>query len=85
MLGIRKNQVRDSLASTFVCRKLIGSERQILYDFLHMWKLRNRTNEHRGREGKINRLKTEREANHKRLLNTEKKQGCWRGGGWAMG
>ena len=28
-------------------------ERQILYDFTHMWNLRNKTNEHREREGKI--------------------------------
>ena len=27
-------------------------ERQI-YDFIHMWHLRNTTDEHRGREGKI--------------------------------
>ena len=27
-------------------------ERQISYDFFHMWNLRNKTNEHRGREGK---------------------------------
>ena len=35
-----------------------------------MWNLRNKTDEHRRREGKI---KTEREANHRRLLNTENK------------
>ena len=28
-------------------------ERQISYDFSHMWNLRNRTDEHRGREGNI--------------------------------
>ena len=28
-------------------------ERQLLYDFIHTWNLRNKTNEHRGREGKI--------------------------------
>ena len=38
-----------------------------------MWNLRNTTDEPRGREGKLNNIKTEREANHKRLLNTEKK------------
>ena len=47
-------------------------ERQILYDFTHMWNLRTKTDEHREREGK-NKIKTEREANHKRLLNTENK------------
>ena len=35
-----------------------------------MWNLRNTTDEHRGGEGKI---KTEREANNKRFLNTENK------------
>ena len=28
-------------------------ERQLSYDFIHMWNLRNRTEKHRGREGKI--------------------------------
>ena len=35
-----------------------------------MWNLRNSTNEHRGRKGKV---KTEREASHKGCLNTENK------------
>ena len=29
------------------------SQRKISYDFTHMWNLRNTTDEHRGREGKI--------------------------------
>ena len=33
-------------------------------------------------KGRKNKIKTEREANHKRLLNTENKQDCWRGVGW---
>ena len=28
-------------------------ERQMSYDFTHTWNLRNTTDEHRGREGKI--------------------------------
>ena len=36
-----------------------------------MWILRNLTEDHGGREGK--KLFTEREVNHKRLLNTENK------------
>ena len=28
-------------------------ERQISYDFTHVWNLRNKGDEHRGREGKI--------------------------------
>ena len=34
--------------------------------------MRNSTDEHRGK-GRKNKIKTEREANHKRLLNTENK------------
>ena len=30
-----------------------GRERHTTYDFIHMWNLRNKTDEHRGREGKI--------------------------------
>ena len=48
--------------------KSIG-KRQI-YDFTHMWNLRNKRDEHKERGSKIN-IKTERETNHKRLLNTE--------------
>ena len=44
-------------------------EGQILHDFTHVWNLRSPTDEH-GR-GKKNNIKTERETNHKRLLNTE--------------
>ena len=47
------------------------SEKDKYHDFTHMWNLRNITDEHRGREGKIRR--NQREANHKRLLNTENK------------
>ena len=38
----------------------------------------NRRTQGKGRENKIN---TERETNHKRLLNTENTQGGWRGWG----
>ena len=46
---------------------------------------RNKTDEHRGREAK-NKIKTERETNPKRPLNTENKlrvAGWVLGGGWA--
>ena len=36
-----------------------------------MWNLRYKTDEHKGREAK--KIKTGRETNHKRLLNTENK------------
>lgn len=57
-------------------------QRQVPYDFTHMWNLRKKTDEHMGR-GK--RKKGRRETNHNRLLTIENKQG-WRkemGGGWA--
>ena len=38
-----------------------------------MWHLRNSTDEGRGGKGRKSKIKTEREANHKRLLGTEKK------------
>ena len=38
--------------------------------FIHMWVLRNLTEDHGGGEGG-KKLQTEREANHNKLLNTE--------------
>ena len=38
----------------------LARERQISYDFTHMWNLRNTTDERRGREGKKKRLEWER-------------------------
>ena len=35
----------------------------------HSWNLRNKTDEHKAREGKIKQIKTERKTNHKRFLN----------------
>ena len=51
--------------------KLIG-ERQISYDFTHMWNLRYKTDEHWEMEEKNN-TKTGRGTKHKRLLNIENK------------
>ena len=63
-------------------------ERQIPYNFIYTWNLRNKTEEHKGREGKI---KDKMEANHKRLLTIGNKlrvaggnvRGGW--GNWVMG
>ena len=49
------------------------------HDFTHMWYFRNKTDEHRGREGKSKRI-IEREVNHKRLLTPGNKQSGWGGG-----
>ena len=59
-------------------------ERQ-LYGFTHMWNIRNSTEDHRGREGKLNGKKSERETNHKRLLTPGNKLRVAEGrrmGGW---
>ena len=36
--------------------------------FTYMWNIRNSMEDHRGREGKLNGKKSERETNHERLL-----------------
>ena len=49
-----------------------------------MWNIRNSTEGHRGREGKLNGKKSERETNHERLLtigNNLRVAGGARGGG----
>ena len=38
-----------------------------------MWHIRNSTEDHRGREGKPNEKKSERETNHERLLTLKSK------------
>ena len=35
--------------------KISQSEKELSYDLTNMWNLRNKTKEHRGREGKIKR------------------------------
>ena len=44
------------------------AEKELSYDFTHMLNIRNRAEAHRGREGKLNGKKSERETNHERLL-----------------
>ena len=34
----------------------------------HMWNIRNSAENHRGKEGKLNEKKSERETNHEKLL-----------------
>ena len=49
-----------------------------------MWNIRNSTEDHRGREGKLNGKKSERETNHERLWTPGTKlkvtEGRWVGG-----
>ena len=58
-------------------------ERQPSYDLTHRWNLRNKTEEHRGREGKLNKTKSERETKHKRPLIIGNKLRVAGGGGSA--
>ena len=56
-------------------------ERQ-LYDLTDMWNLRNKTEDHRGRELKIKQDKTREGDKPEETLNHRKQtEGCWRGGG----
>ena len=48
------------------------AEKDRSYVFTHMWNLRNLTEDHGGREGE-KQFQSEREASHKRLLNTQNK------------
>ena len=69
-----------------ICNKVAGTrgyyvkqnksirERQLSHDLTDMRNLRNKTEDHRGREGKMkNKMKPERETNHKRILNSGNK------------
>ena len=59
-------------------------ERQLSYDLIYMCDLKNKTEDHRGK--RENKMKSERETNHKRLLNHRKQtEGCWKGVGWGNG
>jgi len=68
--AIKKNEILPFSTMWMELEDIILSEivreRQTSCDFTHMWNLRAKTDEHRGREGKI-RWK-QRETNHKRLL-----------------
>ena len=54
--AIKKNEILP-LAMTWIELESIMlskiSQTKTPYDFTHMWNLRNKTDEHRGREGKI--------------------------------
>ena len=56
-----------------------------------MWNIRDNTEDHRGREGKLNGKKSERKTNHERFWTPGKKlrvaegRGVERRGNWVMG
>ena len=49
-------------------------ERQIPYDFTHMWNLRNKIDEHKGKKKRLTRKQT---LNYRKQIVS-----CWRGAGW---
>ena len=56
-------------------------ERQLLYGFTSMWNIRNSMEDHRGREGKLQGKKSERETSHERLWTPGNKLRTTEGGG----
>ena len=50
-----------------------------------MWNIRNRAEDHRGREGKLNGKKSERDTNHGRLWTPGNKLRVTEGRGGGMG
>ena len=68
----------DGAGEYYVKQNESVRKRQLSYGFTPIWSLRNKIDEHRRWEK--NKIKTEREANHKKLLTPGKKQGCWMGG-----
>ena len=48
-----------------------------------MWNIRNRVEDHRGREGKLNGKKSERETNYERLLTLGNKLRVRKWRGWS--
>ena len=85
--AIKRNVILPFATTWMELKGIMLSEIRQRKDKYHMislvWNLRNTTDEHtgRGRKNTI-REKTERETNHKRLLNTrEQTEGCQRGVG----
>ena len=61
-------------------------ERQLLNGLTSMWNIRNSMEDHRGREGKLQGKKSERETSHERLLTLGNKMRVAGGeGGGGMG
>ena len=77
-LAMRKNEIWPFVATwmeleSIMLSEISQAEKDRYHVFTHMWILRNLTEDHGGGEGK--KLQRGKEANHKRLLNTEKTEG----------
>jgi len=70
---IKQSMDRLSILSGNYKKNRTIKERQLSYGFTHMRNDRNSAQDHRGREGKTNGKKSERETNHERLLTMGKK------------
>ena len=61
------------------------AEKDSYHGFTHMWNIRNSTQDHRRREGKLNGKKSERETSHERIWTLGNKLRVTEGmgvGGW---
>jgi len=71
----------DGTGGDYAERNKSIRERQLSYHFTYTWNIRNSTEDHRGREGKLKGKSLERKTNHERLFNYRKQtEGHWRGG-----
>jgi len=57
--AIKKNEILpiannvDRAGGCYAKQNKSVRKRQVPYDFTHLWNLRNKTDEHRGRQGKV--------------------------------
>ena len=65
--------------------KISQSEKDNYHMISPMWNLRNKTEDHRGREEKQNKIKLKRATNYETLNHRKETEGCWKGGGGEMG
>ena len=75
----------DGTGAYYAEQNKSSRERQLSYGFTYMWNISNSREDHRGREGKLNEKKSERETNHERLWNPGTKLRVTEGRGWGMG
>ena len=76
----------DGTRGYYAKRNKLITERQVPCDLTDTWNLRNKTEDHRGREEKHKTRQNQRETNHKRLLIIGNKLNiAGREVGWSMG
>ena len=84
-MAIRKNEIWPFVEmwmelESVMLSEISHTEKDRYHVFTHMWILRNLTEDQRGGERVGGKLQRRKEANHKRLLNTQNKMRV--DGGW---